>query len=62
MCVYIYTHTHKHSLRTKLLLLFRKFNFLKERHLICSLLIKNVQAFKTTLINLNYREKIVLTF
>ena len=42
-------------------LLFKKFNFLKEHYLILCLIVKNVQIFKITLINLNSKEIIVLT-
>jgi len=42
--------------------MFRKFNFLRDNQLMNCLLGKNVQIFKTFLINLSNRERMVLTF
>jgi len=38
------------------MVLLKKFNILREYHLLCSLLIKNVQIYKFTLINLNLKK------
>ena len=49
-------------LHPKLLILFRKSNFLSKHYLMRCLLVKKVQVSKTTFINLNSRERMVLTF
>ena len=49
-------------LRPKLLILFRKSNFLSKHYLMHCLLVKKVQVSKTTFIHLNSRERMILTF
>ena len=53
---------NKYSLYIKLLVLFRKSNFLGEYNLMRCLLFKEVQVSKAALINLNSRERMVLSF
>ena len=49
-------------LRPKLLVRFRKSKSLRKNHLMHCLLVKKIQVSKTTLISLNYSERIVLAF
>ena len=53
---------NKYSLYIKLLVIFRKSNFLGEYNLMRCLLFKEVQVSKTALINLNSIERMVLSF
>ena len=62
---YIYTSSVPNCwyfLRPKLLVQFRKSKSLRKNHLMHCLLVKKIQVSKTTLISLNYSERVVLAF